>query len=172
MGYLDLNVIYVGYEDFTQGDYNEVDYAVDKYLPWIYGNVGHGLGSVSYYTISNRQWSSSIDLSDAEALTDAYTIPDSGADVFVVLALSGADGVSALNGSCDKNSSGGMTGPVVSLNGDSYNVANTFAHEIGHYLGLEHYNEMGNFMHSSSNSYDGIYAWQGEIMYQHCFVYD
>jgi hypothetical protein len=171
MGYLDLNVVYVGYEDFAQGDYNKVGYAIDKYLPSIYGKVGLRLGAVSYYAISNWQWSSSIDESDTEALTDRYTVPDSGVDVFVVRTLHGAEGVSEQNGSCDKNSSSGRTGVVVSLQGDCHNVGNTFAHEIGHYLGLEHCDEEGNFMYPSSNSYDGIYTWQGEKMNQHCFVY-
>jgi hypothetical protein len=172
MGYVDLSIVYVGYEDFTQDDYNKIGYAVNQFVPWVYDKVGHNVGNVSYWQISNRQWSSTIDKSDAGALTEQYSISSGGVDVFVVLSLIGAAGISALNGSCEKTEAG-WTGAVVSLRDyDYYFVGNTFAHEIGHYLGLKHYDERGNFMHSASEDWGGIYPWQGEIMYQHCFVYD
>jgi hypothetical protein len=66
-----------------------------------------------------------------------------------------------------------MTGCVVSLNGDYANSGNTFAHELGHYLGLNHIADPANFIgnNGSSNSNTDILAWQGDIMKTHCFVY-
>jgi hypothetical protein len=87
--------------------------------------------------------------------------------------MNGADGWSALNGPCDKSAKG-MTGTVVSLNGPTANSGNTFAHEIGHYLGLNHIADTDNFIGNNgpSDSNTGIFSWQGDIMAKHCFVYD
>jgi membrane peptidoglycan carboxypeptidase len=86
--------------------------------------------------------------------------------------MNGADGWSAVSGSCDKNSKG-MTGSVVSLNGSLANSSNTFAHEMGHYLGLDHIAASDNFIgnNGASNSNTNIFDWQGNKMKSHCFVY-
>jgi Pregnancy-associated plasma protein-A len=66
-----------------------------------------------------------------------------------------------------------MTGSVVSLNGSLANAGNTFAHEMGHYLGLSHIADADNFIggNGSSNSNTHIHAWQGDSMKKHCFVF-
>ena len=66
-----------------------------------------------------------------------------------------------------------MTGSVVSLNGNLANSGNTFAHEMGHYLGLKHIAAADNFIgnNGASNSNTNIFDWQGTTMKAHCFVY-
>ena len=101
-------------------------------------------------------------------------MPNHALDLFVVRMMTDADGRSPVNGPCDKDAKG-MTGSVVSLNGTTANSGNTFAHEMGHYLGLDHNTVSGNFLDGvdgASNSFTGIEAWQGAIMVKHCFVFD
>jgi hypothetical protein len=65
-----------------------------------------------------------------------------------------------------------MTGSVVSLNGSTANAGNTFAHELGHYMGLDHIADTGNFIgnNGSSDSNTGIEVWQYKKMRDHCAV--
>lgn len=82
--------------------------------------------------------------SNAEArdLTDDWTVANNAPDLFVVRVTNGADGWAPVIGPCNKNAKG-MTGAVVSLNGSAANSGDTFAHEMGHYLGLSHIPDNG-----------------------------
>ena len=86
--------------------------------------------------------------SEAQDLTADWTVPNGSLDLFVVQVVNGASGWSPVGGSCDKDSKG-MTGSVVSLEGGKDYAGNTFAHEMGHYLGLDHVAESGNFIGGS-----------------------
>jgi Metallo-peptidase family M12B Reprolysin-like len=171
--HLDLNIICVGFEDFTATDMANINNAV-QVTRSIYSVVRLNVRDVSYWQISlsDAGAHATVDSSsEAEDLTWAWTVANDSLDVFVVRVMNGADGWSAVKGSCDKNTKG-FTGSVVSLNGSSSNIANTLAHEVGHYLGLDHVPDSGNFIGGSgdSNSFTGIFAWQGTIMRGHCFV--
>lgn len=166
-------MICVGFEDFTAADVANMNNAI-QVTRTIYATVRLNVRNVSFWQISVAEAGSHTVIdsqSEAEDLTSDWTVGNDSLDVFVVRAMNGADGWSAVDGSCDKSSKG-MTGSVVSLNGSASNIANTLAHEVGHYLGLEHVPDSGNFIGGggSSNSFTGIFGWQGTIMRRHCFV--
>jgi hypothetical protein len=170
---LDLNIIRVGIEDFTAADMADIDNAINV-TRLMYAKVRINVRNVSFWNISLSEAGANAIIdsqAEAEDLTWDWTVPNDAHDVFVVRVMVDADGWSAIDGSCDKNVKG-MTGSVVSLNGTRNNTANTFAHEIGHYLGLDHIPDPGNFIggDGKSDSFAGIQAWQGAIMRRHCFV--
>ena len=164
--HLHMNFITVG--DFAPADWN-VTYQAVQIARDIYAQVDLGIGRIQWYSING---SGVLDKDDAEDLTSDWTVPNDGHDVFVVRQMTGgADGRSAVDGGCDKNGKG-WSGSVVSLNSGANNAGNTFAHEIGHYLGLDHVPDSGNFIggNGGSNSWTGIFSWQGDEMKQHCWM--
>jgi hypothetical protein len=170
---VDVNVILVGHDVFTAADRAETDAAL-RIAHDIFAKVRLDLREAGRYGITAAEAGANLTIdngSEASDLTSDWTVPNNALDLFVVRVMNGADGWSAVNGSCDKDAKG-MTGSVVSLNGSSANSGNTFAHEIGHYLGLSHIPDNGNFIGNggSSNSFTGIYDWQGTVMKRHCFV--
>jgi hypothetical protein len=173
--YLDLNMICVADDTWSNAESAEAVGAVGV-IRSIYRQVGIRLRNVEWYSIPSADAGGypTIDNGgEAEDLTDDWTVPNGAVDVFIVQAMGDdADGRSAVDGSCDKNSKG-MTGPVVSLNGSAANVGNTLAHEVGHYLGLDHIADAGNFIggDGASDSWTGIHQWQGNTMKKHCFVH-
>lgn len=73
-------------------------------------------------------------------LRNRYTVSNWYLDVFMVEGRwDGAFGSSPVNGPVDKQ--GDSSGLVVRRDGDTVNLGQTFAHEAGHYLGLEHADE-------------------------------
>jgi hypothetical protein len=171
---VEVNVILVGHDQFTAADHTETNSALDI-ARGVYAKVGIEIREVGRFGITAAQAGANLtvdSLAEARDLTDDWTVDNGAADVFVVRVMNGADGWSAVNGPCDKDAKGSMTGSVVSLNGDAANSGNTFAHELGHYLGLNHIPDSGNFIgnNGSSNSFTGIHAWQGDAMKRHCFV--
>jgi hypothetical protein len=174
--YFDINIIRVGVDRFSRQDLQAIDSGIDA-VKSIYSQVGLYLHEVNEWDISYAEAGTYVTIdsqSEAVNLTTDWTVPNGALDVFVVRAMYGAVGWSAVRGSCDKNSADGMTGAVVSLEGDYAFIGNTFAHEIGHYLGLQHDTREENMMGDpagNSNSSRRITAWQGDIMKQHCFVY-
>lgn len=168
-----INVINVVPENFPDGSFKKINMALDITRE-IYGKVDFGIGRIKWFHITDAEADNHevIDSEgDAEGLTEEWTVPGSALDLFVVRKMNGADGWSAVNGSCDKDSKG-MTGSVVSLNGSDANIGNTFAHEMGHYLGLNHISDADNFIGNdgASNSHTNIKTSQGDKMKKHCFV--
>jgi len=170
---VDVNVILVGHDVFTAADHANTDDAMSRARD-IFAQVGLDLREVGRFGITAAQAGANLTIdSNAEAsdLTSDWTVHNAALDLFVVRVMNGAEGWSAVNGSCDKDVKG-MTGSVVSLNGTAANRGNTFAHEMGHYMGLNHIPDNGNFIgnNGSSNSFTGIFDWQGNTMKNHCFV--
>jgi hypothetical protein len=172
---LSLNIIMVGIQGFTQADRTELTSALEI-MRGIYSHVGILVEQVEWYEINLADAGSLAIIdndSEAEDLTSDWSVPNDSLDVFIVLTMNGgADGVSAINGSCDKDNKG-WSGAVISLNGNATNSGNTMAHEIGHYLGLDHVPDTGNFIggNGGSNGWTGIFNWQGDIMKGHCFIH-
>ncbi len=171
-----VNVIRVAPEDFDSDSTHQICYSL-QVTREIYSNVGLGIGRILWWDISREQAGSHAIIDsegEAEDLTDDWTIQNNGLDLFVVQKINGADGWSAVCGDCDKDGKG-MTGSVVELYpGDDDYAANGFAHEIGHYLGLDHIPDNGNFIggDGASDSWTGIKNSQGTTMKCHCFVHN
>jgi hypothetical protein len=174
---LGVNVILVGVENFTAADIAETEEALQRTRE-IYGVVDLGIRKLEWFEISTAAAGGyTVIESESEALnlTNDFSAPSNGfLDLFVVQVATTFDGRSATDGSCDKDDGKDMTGSVASLNGPPDNSGNTFAHEIGHYLGLDHVSAPDNFIgnNGSSNSNTGIAGWQGDKMKEHCFVSD
>jgi hypothetical protein len=139
-----LNVIAVGSDQFTDSDFIEIDYSIFK-LRNVYRPVGVGIGRIQHWVVSTAD-ANGLDTptttGDLEDLTQDWTVPNDGIDLFVPHNMSVASnggqilGRSAIDGPCDKNAKG-MNGATCGLWG-SEQTARTFAHELGHYFGLSH----------------------------------
>jgi hypothetical protein len=78
--------------------------------------------------------------SEINDLRDEYTVDNWYLDAFFVEGRwDGAFGSSPVGGPVDKE--GNSSGLVIARDGDTVNLGQTFAHEGGHYLGLEHADE-------------------------------
>jgi len=174
--HLNLNIILVAPENFAPDEpqaWQEIFGGI-QIAREIFSQVDLGIGKLEYWHISAAQagtYAVTDSEAEARALADDWTVPNDMLDVFIVRRASFA-GRSSVDGPCDKNSKSKMNGCVVSLLGDTANVGNTLAHELAHYLGLNHVLDDNNFIggDGGSDAWTGIYAWQGDIMKKHCFV--
>lgn len=136
-----LNIIRVGIDNFTNAEIDRIEYAIYK-VRNIFNTQNLGIGRVEHYNVTSGEAGGKDNIGsedEAEDLTHDWTVPNDGIDVFMVDNIS-ADfvGMSPVDGSCDKNDKdmNGVIGGEVGRNAEG--VARTFAHEIGHYLGLGH----------------------------------
>ncbi len=151
--HLHLNLIRVGIENFSDADEREIDSALER-VREIYAQVPLGIGRAERSFIAEKDALESgvvgsvlVDDGSAKTLMNDWSGPRPDAlDVFFVLHWSsdrpGKVGVAPIPGSCDKD--GGIcdnsTGAMISLEGNA--TGRTMAHEVGHYLGLEHIHEL------------------------------
>jgi hypothetical protein len=140
--HLHLNIIQVGADTFTPAEIDKIDFAIYQ-ARRIYRTVNLGIGRVEHYGVTAAGARGRDDLGsedEAEDLTHDWTIPNNGLDVFMVKNISTIDfvGLSPVGGPCDKDDKdqNGVVGGEVNRAADG--LARTFAHEIGHYLNLEH----------------------------------
>jgi hypothetical protein len=146
--HIDLNVIQVGF-DAIPGGATAQDQALDT-LDYglyrtrdVYDAVGLGVGRVLHWVISAADADGMDDLgseNECDDLIASWSVPNDGVDAFVVRNISDPDFVgraSAIPGSCDKeDKEDGVVAGEISRTGDGF--ARTYAHEIGHHLGLSH----------------------------------
>lgn len=180
---LNVNLILVGGDTFTSVEIEEIEHGI-QFCRDIFSNVNLCVRRVSWQSISHAN-SGSYETIDSNAEAKNLTSDFSGLcpddlDVFVVRTIVGKAGWSPVNGCCSKGDTHRMTGVVIELKGiGSFNDSgNTFAHEIGHYLGLKHIeeeecdhsNDSINFITENSNSNTMIYEWQGQKMKAHCYI--
>jgi hypothetical protein len=175
-----VNAIKVGSDLFTPSDFVEVDGAIHK-ARTIYKQVGVGIGRVRHFAIpvSLANGHEIIDNDDeAKTLTNEWTVHNNGLDVFIVRDYVGSTiGRSPAPGSCNKDDASDMTGSVVEISNGTQQTARSFAHEMGHYLGLGHENSKPeNLMAQSSvpgvNTTTSVVltADQGNTILKHCFM--
>lgn len=186
--HIHLNVIRVGIDNFTDDEIDKIDYAIYK-IRNVYRPVSLGVGRIEHYDVTSADADGKDDLGsedEADDLTHDWTVPNNGLDVFMVDNISDSDfvGLSPVPGPCDKNSKdmNGLIGGEVNRSREG--VARTFAHEVGHYLGLPHNHGdncptttagTANLMAQTkcaSSIRDSVVltSSQGSTMRSHCFV--
>jgi hypothetical protein len=161
----DLVPIFVGHETdfsgtFTRDDATKVQYAIQVARD-LYAQQDIGIRRIRWHHIPEADvggYANITDRAEAEDLTDDFSGPGGGIDVFFVQSIGDAGGWSNVNGPCDKDSSDGLTGAVIEVSGSRRFTGILLGHEVGHYLRLEHDDAITNMMGVDSNN-DGI----GEI---------
>jgi hypothetical protein len=182
----DLMPILVGHENdfsgtFSRDDATKVQYAI-QIARDLYAQQGLGIRRLNWRFIPEASVGGYADLTDrAEAgnLTDNWSGPPGGIDVFLVQSIGDADGWANVEGPCDKNSSDDLTGAVVEVALSRRTTGIVLAHEVGHYLGLGTGPAITNLMGVDAdgdgvdlindNSTDLTNA-QGTTMRRHCSV--
>ena len=140
-----LNVIRVGFDAIAASNIGasieRVDWAILR-IRQIYAQASLGVGRVLHWQILQADADGADDIGsedEAEELWSSWDVPNDGIDVFMARTMSTSDfiGKSPIDGACDKDSKDdGLFGGPINRSADG--VARTFAHEIGHYLGLSH----------------------------------
>ncbi len=178
-----LNVIAVGVDQFTDSDDIQVDYAIYR-LRTIWSQVSLGVGRIQHWGVDTAD-AGGLDTptskGDLEDITDSWTVANDGIDMFIPhnMNIPSDGGIilgrSAIDGPCEDKDDKGMNGSTAGLWG-SEQTARTFAHELGHYLGLEHKNgSPSNLMcqsgkASSTRNSVNLTSGQGSDMRDHCLV--
>ena len=182
----DLVLILVGHVDdfsgtFSRDDATKVQYAV-QIARDLYAQQALGIRRLNWQQIPEANVGGYADITNrAEAgnLTDDWSGPPGGIDVFLVQSIGDADGWSNQEGPCDKNSSDDLTGVVMEVSGSRRSTGILLAHEVGHYLGLGTGPASTNLMGVDSNgdgvdeindNSTGLTDAQGTTMRRHCTV--
>jgi hypothetical protein len=168
---ISINIIRVGSERFTSSDELEISQAIN-FTRNVYATVGLTLRRVEHFIIplASARGRDIIDSnSEAEALTDEWTVRNNAVDVFFVkLYVGTVAGLSPVNGPCNKDAKG-MDGAVVEI--ITGLTGHILAHEVGHYLGLSHLTtDSTNLMFPSVPNGGRLNTSQGATMRSHCFI--
>ena len=169
--HIHLNLIRTASFDVSQQ--KEIDFGL-QLMRNIYATVNMGIGRIQRFLIPPGH-----EVIDGDSghydLWNEFSVPNAGIDVFLVRVISGSPlGGSRTPGSCDKdskNDSGCTIAVEDSSDGLGLTLGQTIAHEVGHYLGLEHEDELpDNLMFPSAPNGGKLYGGQGGVMVLHCSV--
>jgi hypothetical protein len=179
-----LSLILVAHEpdfsgEFTPAETIKMQAAIDI-MRELYAQVDLGVRKLYWQYIPRSQAGGYTVVDDSEAtdLTEDWSGNNDGIDVFFVTEITDASGWSNVDGPCDKEAICGRTGAVMMLHtSDQWNGI-VLAHELGHYLKLEHGNDITNVMGvddgDSTGQVDltstGITTSQGNKMKTHCSI--
>jgi hypothetical protein len=144
---IDLVLILVGHNtDFsgvvTREQVTKIQYGLQVARD-VFATVDLGIRKLVWWRIPMANVEEYADISgnaEARRLAREHSGPAGGIDVFFVQTISGAGGLAPGNppGPIDKDENLRMTGVLVALDGTHFWVGHGIAHEVGHYLGLEH----------------------------------
>jgi hypothetical protein len=139
------NLIRVG--DFTNAERNEYRRAAEQVASGIfrsrdmtvYGTESYRIEGTPDMDADKARWRFIDNDAEFDAMASKYSVPNWYMDLFMVESYWGGFGASYVNAPTDKN--GTHSGIVAGRDGDTVNLGQTFAHEAGHHLGLEHADE-------------------------------
>jgi len=194
--FVNINIVRVGSDQFlvdndpttslpSTDHLHLIDYCIYRTRN-IYRTRGVGVGRVEHYAIltadaQNHEICTTRD--EMEEITDTWFVANDGIDTFVPFILNVPSGTgvilgrSAVNGPCEDKDDKGMNGSVFGLWGPEQ-ASRTFAHEVGHYLKLEHRNSTNNNLMQQSGSVPSgnmrtsvnLTNGQGNDMKSHCLT--
>lgn len=136
----------------------------------VFARAQIGIGRVRHLRIPQGGYEIIVDEAVAFNLWDSWSAPYDGIDAFFVLLLAGPEsGRSPEDGSCDKDDKD--SGLVIGVFDNPNTLGLALAHEIGHYLGLGHEDDLsGNLMYPSVPNGGNLYGGQIGIIKNHCFM--
>jgi hypothetical protein len=181
--HFDVNVILVGSDYFSAAQRQQVNDALTV-MTSIFAPLGPTVGTIGRFEIGaadSKGLYILLDEADANSLTDHWAVNNDAIDMFVVMHWGTASGMSPRPGKCPKLTRKILRSPVVSLDGVTKEFnGNTFAHEIGHFLGLPHAERdtslvgpalvAANFMKEDPGSNTEVTLAQAEKMKSHCSI--
>jgi hypothetical protein len=140
-----------------------------QFMRDVYATVGIGVGRIRRFHVPQGGYEIVVDGSVALDLFDSFSVSNDAIDVFLCLLIVGPSiGKTPIPGSCDKD--GKDSGSLIGVLDSGKLIGTTFAHEIGHYLGLEHDGNPANLMFASAPNGGQLSGGQGGAMKKHCFM--
>ena len=169
--HIHLNLIRTA--DFDVSQQKEIDFGL-QFMRNIYATVNMGIGRIQRFVIPAGHEVINDD-DEFHDLINEFSVPNASIDVFLVRSMGDASGKSPTDrGSCDKDSkddSGCAIAVENNKDGIGLTLGEVIAHEVGHYLGLEHEDELpDNLMFPSVPNGGKLYGGQGGVMVIHCSV--
>jgi hypothetical protein len=154
---------------FNDAMLGQIDQAI-QFARDIYAPAQIGIGRVQHWKVNQGGYEIIMSEDVALDLWDSWSAPADGIDAFFVLLLAGPEsGRSPEDGSCDKDDKD--SGLCVGVFDNPTTLGPALAHEIGHYLGLGHEDELpGNLMFPSVPNGGTLYGGQIGIIKNHCFM--
>jgi Metallo-peptidase family M12B Reprolysin-like len=144
-----------------------------QFMRDVYATVGIGVGRIQRFFVPAGGYEVIVDSEIAKDLFDSYSVSNDGIDVFLCLLIVGpAIGMTPTPGSCADDKDGKDSGSLIGVLDSGSLIGTTFAHEIGHYLGLEHDGNPANLMFASAPNGGQLSGGQGGAMKTHCMMRD
>ena len=161
--HIHLNLIRTA--SFSASQQEDIDAGL-QFMRNIYATVNVGVGRIQRFAIPPGH----EDLESESAVHDLwneFSVYNDSIDVFLVHDLPSEEGgLSPTPGSCDKDSKND-SGCAVDSIGSIFGLV--IAHEVGHFLGLEHEDDLpDNLMFPSAPNGGRLYGGQGGVMVLHC----